>query len=54
MWRYRITRLLSRKYPELVMPDALAAEGSSKREWNRFLDNTLPPRLECQRIPGDG
>ncbi|EIQ25034.1 hypothetical protein SFK315_1074 [Shigella flexneri K-315] len=38
MWRYRITRLLSRKYPDLVMPDALAAEGSSKREWNRFLD----------------
>lgn len=38
MWRYRITRLLSRKSPDLVMPDALAAEGSSKREWNRFLD----------------
>ncbi len=38
MWRYRITRLLSRKYPELVIPDALAAEGSSKREWNRLLD----------------
>ncbi|EHX52606.1 IS91, transposase, truncation [Escherichia coli] len=38
MWRYRITRLLSRKYPELVIPDGLAAEGSSKRDWNRFLD----------------
>jgi hypothetical protein len=38
MWRYRITRLLSRKYPELVITDALAAEGSSKRDWNRFLD----------------
>ncbi|MGX2737573.1 IS91 family transposase, partial [Escherichia coli] len=38
MWRYRITRLLSRKYPELLIPDALAAEGSRKREWNRFLD----------------
>ncbi|PXF64763.1 IS91 family transposase, partial [Escherichia coli O157] len=31
-------RLLSRKYPELVIPDALAAEGSSKRDWNRFPD----------------
>lgn len=39
MWRYRITRLLSRKYPDLVIPDALAAEGSSKRDWNRFLDS---------------
>ncbi|MCV5862172.1 transposase, partial [Escherichia coli] len=38
MWRYRITRLLSRKYPELLIPDALAAERNSKREWNRFLD----------------
>ncbi len=38
MWRYRITRLLSRKYPDLVMPDALAAERSTKREWNRFPD----------------
>lgn len=38
MWRYRITRLLSRKYPELVIPDELAAEGSRKREWNRFPD----------------
>lgn len=39
MWRYRITRLLSRKYPELVIPDELAAEGSGRREWNRFLDS---------------
>ncbi|EJC5683237.1 transposase, partial [Escherichia coli] len=39
MWRYRITRLLSRKYPELVIPDALAVEGSSRRDWNRFLDS---------------
>ncbi|EMW9201481.1 transposase, partial [Escherichia coli] len=31
MWRYRITRLLSRKYPELVIPDELAVEGNSKR-----------------------
>ncbi|EOK7205775.1 transposase, partial [Escherichia coli] len=38
MWRYRITRLLSRKYPELVIPDELAVEGNSKRDWNRFLD----------------
>lgn len=38
MWRYRITRLLSRKYPELVIPAELAAEGSGRREWNRFLD----------------
>ncbi|ENC3390685.1 transposase, partial [Escherichia coli] len=38
MWRYRITRLLSRKYPDLVIPDALAAEGSSKRDWSRLLD----------------
>ena len=38
MWRYRITRLLSRKYPELLIQDELAAEGNSKREWNRFLD----------------
>lgn len=38
MWRYRITRLLSRKYPELVILDGLAAEGSSKRDWNRFQD----------------
>nr|BAF34017.1 hypothetical protein [Escherichia coli] len=30
--------MLSRKCPDLVMPDALAAEESSKREWNRFLD----------------
>lgn len=39
MWCYRITRLLSRKYPDLVIPDALAAEGSGRREWNRFLDS---------------
>ncbi|HCW2892672.1 TPA: transposase, partial [Escherichia coli] len=39
MWRYRITWLLSRKYPELVIPDALAVEGSSRRDWNRFLDS---------------
>lgn len=39
MWRYRITRLLSRKYPDLVVPDELAAEGSSRREWNHFLDS---------------
>ena len=38
MWRYRITRLLSRKYPDLAIPDALAAEGSCKRDWNRFLN----------------
>lgn len=38
MWRYRITRLLSRKYPEQVIPDALAVEGSNRREWNRFLE----------------
>jgi len=38
MWRYRITRLLSRKYPDLVIPDKLAAEGNSRRDWNRFLD----------------
>ncbi|ENG77506.1 transposase family protein, partial [Escherichia coli 178850] len=38
MWRYRITRLLSRKYPELVIPDELAVEGNSKRDWNRFPD----------------
>lgn len=38
MWRYRITRLLSRKYPDLVIPDELAAEGVGRREWNRFLD----------------
>ncbi len=25
--------------PDLVIPDALAAEGSSKRDWNRFLDS---------------
>ena len=39
IWRYRITRLLSRKYPELLISDELAAEGSSKREWNRLLDS---------------
>nr|WP_249546475.1 transposase [Escherichia coli] len=39
MWCYRITRLLSRKYPELLIQDELAAEGSSKREWSRFLDS---------------
>ena len=39
MWRYRITRLLSRKYPEQVIPDELAVEGNSKRDWNRFLDS---------------
>ena len=39
MWCYRITRLLSRKYPELLIQDELVAEGSSKREWNRFLDS---------------
>ena len=33
MWRYCITRLLSRKYPELVIP-----QKSSRRDWNRFLD----------------
>ena len=38
MWRYRITRLLSRKYPDLVIPDELTAEGNSKRDWNRLLD----------------
>ncbi|BDI44299.1 hypothetical protein EsCd1HHP024_05522 (plasmid) [Escherichia sp. HH091_1A] len=38
MWRYRITRLLSRKYPELLIPDELAVEGSSRQEWNRLLD----------------
>ncbi|EMV65971.1 transposase family protein, partial [Escherichia coli 2866750] len=48
MWHYRITRLLSRKYPDLVIPDALAAEGSSKREWNRFLD-----KYYRRGIPGD-
>lgn len=39
MWRYRITRLLSRKYPELVIPDSLTVEGSSRRDWNHFLDS---------------
>ena len=38
MWSYRITRLLSRKYPALVIPDELTAEGSGRREWNSFLD----------------
>lgn len=38
MWRYRITRLLSRKYPDQVIPDELTAEGNSKRDWNRLLD----------------
>ncbi|WP_252997103.1 transposase [Shigella flexneri] len=50
MWRYRITRLLSRKYPDTVMPDALAAEGSSKRN-GIASRHALPPWLECQRIP---
>ncbi|MEI1559996.1 hypothetical protein QJN76_26170, partial [Escherichia coli] len=26
-------------YPDLVIPDALAVEGSSRRDWNRFLDS---------------
>ncbi len=36
MWRYRITRLLSRKYPDLVMPDALAAEGNGITSWTHI------------------
>jgi hypothetical protein len=39
MWRYRITRLLSRKYPELVITDALAAEavnGTGIASWTHY------------------
>ena len=38
IWRYRITRLLSRRYLELVIPDEQAVEGTGRREWNRFLN----------------
>ena len=53
MWRYRITRLLSRKYPELVIPDKLAVEGTANGT-GIASGHALPPRLEYQHIRGDG
>lgn len=38
MWRWRITDLLRREYYRLVIPDELAAESRSRREWNHFLN----------------
>lgn len=38
MWRYRITDLLRREYWRLDMPESLAAESRSRREWAHFAD----------------
>lgn len=38
MWRYRITDLLRREYWRLDMPESLAAESRSRREWGHFVD----------------
>ncbi|EDK0678977.1 IS91 family transposase, partial [Salmonella enterica] len=38
MWRWRITELLRREYYRLEMPESLAAESRSRRDWNQFLD----------------
>lgn len=38
MWRYRITELLRREYWRLEMPESLAAESRSRREWGYFVD----------------
>lgn len=41
-WRYKITALLRKNYWRLTISESLVLEGSSRREWEKFLDHHYP------------